>query len=144
MSKLKEIFLAGLDENDIHYVNIDPEAEDSRILTITYGMADDEPPESVKYWIVFDKEDQQGFEIHCTLTKVPEAKVSDCYALCNEINSSYRFIKVFVDEDRDFEVIIDGKVNEDCVYELIRSYISLLNDLIPSIVYPKLMKTIWA
>ncbi len=142
MSKLKDIFMSCLDKGNWHYVDVDPEAEYSRVMTMSFQL--EEQPGKVEYWIFFDEEDHDGVQFRCNLTRVPEAKLADCYALCNELNCSYRYIKTFVDEDCDFHVVLDDYADENCVIQQMLYDLQLLNHVIPTLVYPKLMKTIWA
>ncbi len=142
MSKLKSIFKSYLDKENYRYTDLDPEEEDSVALRMSYELG--EQPGSADYWIFFNSKDGLGYQIGCILTKIPEEKLSDCYALCNELNSTYRYVKVFVDTDRDLHLRIDEYADENCVIGQVFSDIHLLNDIIPSEIYPKLMKMIWA
>jgi len=77
------------------------------------------------------------------VVKVPENKSENLMRVCNELNKKYRYVKFFVDSDRDVNVAYDitrnnGELGET-VLEIMARFHNIINEA-----YPVLMRAIWA
>ena len=76
------------------------------------------------------------------LLKVPANKINDMYAVINKVNSTYRWVKFYLDDDGDVRVEVDALLDDDsCGEECLGLFQRLGN--IADDAYPVLMKEIW-
>ncbi len=92
--------------------------------------------------IVF--EDDRVVSLSCfNICQVPENKKKDIYEVCSDMNSEYRFVKFYVDEDdntvtAETDAIITPEVAGEKVFRLV--------ELMPAVIdeaYPYFMRKLW-
>ena len=64
------------------------------------------------------------------VVKVAENKVEKAYALCNELNEKFRWVKFYVDSDRDIRVQLDAIMSEDNAGEVCREIVYRMVNII--------------
>ena len=77
------------------------------------------------------------------ICKPDEEKLMNMYVAINELNNSYRWIKLYLDDDNEVTASGDAIINEDTAgeecFEILIRYLSILDEA-----YPTLMKAMWA
>lgn len=77
------------------------------------------------------------------ICKPDEEKLMNMYVAINELNNSYRWIKLYLDDDNEVTASGDAIINEDTAgeecFEILVRYLSILDEA-----YPTLMKAMWA
>ena len=99
--------------------------------------------EGIRVLMFFD-DDSTGVKIRAfDLVKFPPNKKEAMYKICNEMNSTYRWIKFFVDEKDNTIVAEDDAVIQldSCGEEVFRCCLQLVS--IADDAYPEFMKYIW-
>lgn len=86
---------------------------------------------------IFRGEEGRYVSIFTVFESVPEEKVNDMYAVCNDLNATYRWLKFFVDRDNDLMVTDDAIVSEESAadecFELLGRRINILKEVKPII-----------
>lgn len=76
------------------------------------------------------------------IAKFPEEKVAEACFMCSKLNSQYRWVKFYVDEDNELTAEADALIDpyttgEEC-YELLMRTANIIDEA-----YPTIMKTLW-
>lgn len=101
------------------------------------------PYDGRKTHFFFSGDDGEYAQMQTLIESVSEDKYVDVVLACNQVNSTYRFLKFVVDEDNDVMAMADaildpGSADEECFELLIRS-LQIIKDAKPTI-----MKAIYA
>ncbi len=93
--------------------------------------------------LVFAGEDGHYFSLYLILERVPEEKTADIIYACNELNSKYKWVTFYLDDDNDLTLHDDAiLVPESAVDEVFELLLRMLN--VADDVKPTLMKAIYA
>ncbi len=139
MSEIINNFASFLDENDIHYKR---QEGNDRILRITNSL-EDYSNVSVHIYIIEEDDNDSGFVklLLYGLGHIEELKY-ELLVKFNEINYTYRWIKIYTDKDNDIMLNDDLLVKEDsnqCIMGKVCLMLKIANEI-----YPQLMKAIWS
>ncbi len=133
----KEAYLREMEKRDIKYIDID----DTRVKVRYTG----ENTKSIEVIVIFDKNDETGYvALRCwSFGSIPENKRSMVINKCNELNTHYRWVKFFVDNEGDLGVGMDAiidvcTVGNICI-QLVDRMVGIYDEA-----YPELMRAIWS
>lgn len=92
---------------------------------------------------IFSGELGEYVSLYLQFESVPEDKLVDVVFVCNELNSKFKWVKFYVDSDRDLmledDAILTTETAADEVFELLLRMIKISDD-----VKPEIMKAIYA
>lgn len=131
----KSIYLRYMDKNEIKYVD-----RDDRTVRVTYGG---DNLNSIPIYVTFDKDDKNQAQFSCwNIAKFPDNKLEQAYKICNDLNTEYRWVKFYIDSDKDIRCEMDAcfeeySVGANCA-SLVRRMVNIIDD-----VYPTFMKAMW-
>lgn len=87
--------------------------------------------------IIFSGDDGRYVSMYTVFEKVPGDKVSDMYAVCNQLNSSYKWLKFYIDKDNDImiqdDAIVTPESAADECFELLVRRSQIIKDVKPVI-----------
>ncbi len=136
MANYKSLFMSYLDNNNIKY-------SEPRELAVKIVYKGDNL-NSIPVWVFFDEDGDPLVSFKCwDITNFKGDKVATGILSCNELNSKYRWIKFYVDDDGDVIAETDAYIDsnscgETCHY-LVRRMVSIIDKA-----YPTLMKAQWS
>ena len=104
------------------------ERDDGRSITVPFTG---ENLKTIPINLLFDPDGEHiVLEDCCDVVKVSENKVEKAYALCNELNEKFRWVKFYVDSDRDIRVQLDAIMSEDNAGEVCREIVYRMVNII--------------
>ena len=118
-----------------------PELNDDGITIVRYSIKGKLTSYTVA--IIFDTRGHAAVLRVFSLLQTPDDKRYELLELINVINYNYRWVRMFLDKDRDLNIqvdaIVDGGGGERIVTELLMCMARLVDE-----VYPRFMRLIWA
>ena len=115
---------------------------ESKNLTVVPSRSDertdvlDFPWEGRNLKCVFTGDEGEYLSLYYYLESAPEDKIADVLMVCNEMNSTYKWVKFYVDSDNDITLQDDAILNVDNAgdetLELIVRMIDILKDTKPA------------
>ena len=122
----RQLFLKKLDAEKVRYA-LD---EDRPVVRLRYNG---ENFCDVSFAFVFDED---GLSVGLRVFSVAQFKRSelpDAYEFCNRMNREYRWVRVFIDEDRELSLSLDavlvaGSVAAIC-HELLTRMVGIVDDI---------------
>lgn len=119
--------------------------EDLKAKDLTFNCretADGEVVVSVPYDgkttnVIFSGTDGRYVSMYTAFENVPAEKVADLLAVCNQLNSTYKWIKFYLDRDNDLmledDAILSPESAADECFELILRRAHIMKDVKPII-----------
>ena len=132
----KAAYLAYMDKNGIKYTDIG-----ERAVQVKYRA---ENINSISVYVSFD-ERNEGRTVQFASwgwANVPESKYAQGLVVCNMLNEKFRWVKFYIDKDRDVCVEADAIVDDETVGEECREMVSRLVTIADE-AYPAIMKAIY-
>ena len=135
MTNYKEACMAYLDAQGIKYQD-----RNDHVISVGYSC---ENIHSLDVYLFFDKDGDGLVQLSTWgFAKFSEKNYAKGLISCNEMNSQYRWVKFYLDSDRDVFATIDARIDmqtvgEEC-YELIRRMVNIVDNA-----YPVFMKAVW-
>lgn len=87
--------------------------------------------------IFFCGEDGAYMSLYLVFERIPDAKLADLLVVCNELNSSYKWFKFYLDKDNDLviqdDAILDPDSAADEAFELLVRACKISEDVKPTI-----------
>ena len=94
--------------------------------------------------VIFDKDGEGLVALRCwSFGKVPEGKRGALLEACNKLNSDYRWVKFYIDDDGDIATSLDAVIDIDTVGPEVIQLVSRMVSIYDG-AYPTLMKATWA
>ena len=94
--------------------------------------------------IFFDEDGEAAKVCSWNVVDFPADKKEKMYAVCNELNAQYRWVKFYVDEkDNSVTAEYDMDIDLDTCGKRVRSNCATLASIVDKS-YPTMMKAIWA
>ena len=129
-----------LDSKGVRYTYYERDENRNEAIRVSYNCNN---VESVSVFLFFDANDRTVNAKSFSIAKVPTEKLADIYVILNDLNYAYRWVKLYVDEEKEVTVSGDAIISqktagEECL-EMILNFINIIDEL-----YPKIMKAIWA
>lgn len=98
---------------------------------------------SVGFLFFFDKNDGIVNVYSLSICTIPDDKVVDIYPVLNELNSTYHWVKFYIDENNEIYMAGDAVITENTsgpiCFILLMKFHSIIEDALPSI-----MKVRWS
>ena len=139
MLKCAKSFIDKLDEKELKYEHSEDEDGSERVRI---GFKTDNA-QNVRLNYFFDENDMTVNIKVFSLAEVPVDKLMDMYVLMNQLNSEYRWVTFYLDEDNEVTISGDAVVEEttagDELYQLAGRFLNIIDD-----VYPRIMKVRWS
>jgi hypothetical protein len=124
-----------LDEQGIKY-----QVKNDRKVLITYKG---DNLETIPINVFFDEDDDPVVQLVCWEILNFKAREEQAIQLCNKLNLQYRWVKFYIDNDKDMVASLDATFDEETCGEiclsLVRRMVSIIDD-----VYPEVAKARWA
>lgn len=140
MSLACENVKSYLEEKGVKYDYFEAGEKNDEAIKVTYGC---DNADSVSVLVFFDESGDSVNVKSFSIAKVPGNKLMEMYTLINELNSEYRWVKFYVDNDNEITASGDAIIGDDTAgaecLEIILRYINIIDE-----VYPRFMKTIWS
>lgn len=132
----KSAFLREMDRQGIRY-------SDDGEFRVSVSYSGDNT-NSIKINVIFDKDGEGLVALRCwSFGSIPSGKRGTILEGCNKLNTEYRWVKFYVDNDGDLSVGMDAVVDIDSVgkecVQLVKRMVSIYDDA-----YPVLMKIVWS
>jgi hypothetical protein len=93
--------------------------------------------------VFFDEDDDPVVQLVCWEILNFKAREEQAIQLCNKLNLQYRWVKFYIDNDKDMVASLDATFDEETCGEiclsLVRRMVSIIDD-----VYPEVAKARWA
>ena len=131
MSEYKVLAEKYLEENNIHSESLDEYA----LKVVFSGNNCSE----IRILIVFDEDNSDRFYLKCGAISNANfsGKEAAGLALCNNLNSHFRWVKFYLTEESDVTALIDGMANtETCgeeIYRLLMLIVGIVDEAYPEI-----------
>ena len=124
--KMMKLFAKTMDEKGIKYTQHDSQP----VLFIRYRG---DNFEGLTFTFIFDEDGGTLSVKVYSIVKFKESQLTDAYAFANEMNTKYRWIKLYVDSDNELTaamdaVITEKTVGEECIELLFRA-VSIVDDV---------------
>ena len=132
----KAAYLAYMDKNGIRYTDIS-----ERAVKVAY-RADN--INSISVYVSFD-EKSEGRTVQFASwgwASVPENKYAQGLVVCNMLNEKFRWVKFYIDKDKDVCVEADAIVDDETVGQECREMVSRLVAIADE-AYPAIMRAIY-
>ncbi len=136
MANYKMEFQRYMDGHGIRYGVLN-----DNVVSVTYTGSN---CQSIAIFVAFDQSASNlvEFASYSIGTVNSDEKYANAIVLCNEFNKKYRWVKLFVDDDRAIvakaDAIVDfSSVGAECS-EMVNRMVGIIDD-----VYPEFMRLIW-
>ena len=135
MNNYKAIFLERLSAEGIDYDDLDE--------TTLRICCSGENAASIRILVTFGEDGRGKVAFRClSLSRVLEAKFPSALVACNVLNEKFRWVKFYVDSDKDIVCAHDAIVNYETVGDVCMEVLQLMVSIIDE-AYPHLMKSLW-
>ena len=134
MAEYKRLVSRYLDENDIKFTDVK-----ENVIKIAYSG---DNLKTIPIFVFFDKDGDPLVTLRCW--EICNFKYQEARGIltCNEMNSRYRWVTFYVDDDDDVIAQIDSYIDEEncgsVVLDLVRRMVNIIDET-----YPKFMKARW-
>ena len=124
-----------MDENDIKYT----EKKDN-VLKVVYEA---DNMDSIAIYLIFDEDNEPIVQLKCWDILSFKSNEAAALVVCNMLNAKYRWVRFYLDDDKDIVASIDAKLDidtcgEDCL-DMVDRFISILDAA-----YPEIARARWA
>ena len=128
-------FIDYLDEEDIYYTE-----KDEHVVQVSFRG---ENLNSIDVYLFFDEDGDPLVQLRCWSIANFKSNERAAIEICNVLNAEYRWVKFYIDKDKDIVASIDAVVDGDicgslCLF-LIRRMINIVDEA-----YPRIAKARWA
>lgn len=135
MLKYAQMFVNELESEEIKY-----NAKDERAVQVNFGG---ENLQHISVLVLFDKDSDPLAQLVCWEIANFKNKEEKGLQVCNELNSRFRWVKFYLDDEMDVRAEMDLKFTDEscgeiCVASLLRM-ISVIDNA-----YPTIGKALWA
>ncbi len=126
----KQAFMSYMDQEGIKYQD-----KGEFVVSVTYTG---DNLKSIPIMVFFDKDGEGLVQLACwEICNFSEEKQAAGLLCCNQLNSKYRWVKFYVDNDRDtraeLDAIIDPQtVGQECL-ALVRRMVRIVDDAYPTL-----------
>ena len=129
MSKFKSAFMAYMDQNGIKYTDVN-----ERRVDVKYSG---DNLNTINVVVVFDEKDADAARFVCWgIGTFKDDKYPNAILVCNEMNAKYRWVKFYVDKDKDVAAELDAHFTEQSVgsvcMEIVRRVVNITDEVYPS------------
>ena len=131
----KSAFMEYMDNNEIKYQEID----DFRLSVIYAG----ENMKSIKVYFFFDKDGDNMVQLSCMQIAGFKNSMEVGVNACNAVNTKYRWVKFYIDDDGDLMCDIDAYLDENSCGEVCMQLLSRMVNIVDE-TYPAFMRALWA
>jgi len=135
MQKYAKIFTQYMDANDIKYT-----VKRDNVVEVSYNA---ENKDSISFFVIFDEDNDPLVAFKCWSIENFKNKEAAALVVCNVLNEEYRWVKFYLDKDKDMNASIDAMIDEETCGEecmsLVRRVVHIVDDA-----YPKIAKARWA
>lgn len=135
MLHFAQMFVDYMDQEDIKYT-----VSSDNVIKVTYTG---DNLDSIPVYVIFDEEGDEYVEFKCWDIANFKNREAKAIEVCNELNAKYRWVKFYMDSDKDIIVSIDAVVDsatcgEECL-SLVRRVVNITDEA-----YPEIAKARWA
>ena len=132
----KSEYMKAMDRKGIKYTDVD----EFRVRVSYSG----DNTNKIDVNVIFDKDGEGLVALRCwSFGKVPEGKRGALLEACNKLNSDYRWVKFYIDDDGDIATSLDAVIDIDTVGPEVIQLVSRMVSIYDG-AYPTLMKATWA
>lgn len=136
MANYKNLFMRYMDRNNVKYTDV---RED--VVKVVYTG---DNLKSIPVYVFFDKDGDPLVCFKCwDIAKFPDGKIANGVIACNMLNKKYRWVKFYLDDDKDIVAQIDAYVDEEtCGSEclnLVKRTVNIVDEG-----YEIIAKALWA
>ncbi|MBR2461180.1 MAG: YbjN domain-containing protein [Clostridia bacterium] len=135
MQNYLEFFTDYMDDHGIKYTQ-----QQDNVLKVSYGG---DNLDDIHIFVIFDQDGDPYVQFRCWNIANFKNKKDAAVALCNELNSHYRWVKFYIDDDADVIASIDTMIDSDNCGFVCHSMVSRLVSIIDG-AYPQIAKARWA
>lgn len=136
MANYKQLFIKYMEEKGIKYTD-----RDENHVTVSYSG---DNIKSIKFHVAFDKDGEGMVQIYAwDIGNFGGDKTAKGIEVCNELNAKYRWVKFYLDSDKDVCVSTDSYICEanagSVCLNLVRRMVNIVDEA-----YPSFMRALWA
>ena len=135
MSQFKELFMKHMDEVGVKYTDFN-----ENVVKVVYNGKN---LRAIPVFVIFDKNGNGAIELKCFEVANFKDKEAKALVACNELNSKYRWVKFYLNNDA--EIVVDGdaildaaSAGEECLV-MVKKVVDITDDA-----YPVFAKALWA
>lgn len=135
MSPYKRAYMQYMDSQGVKYLD-----KDEHVVRVSYSG---DNLNTIPVYVFFDQDGDGIVTLRCwDIVKIPEDKMAKALITCNEMNKRFRWVKFYVDKDRDIMAEMDAVVDmqtvgAECV-QLVKRTVNIIDDA-----YPEFMRVVW-
>lgn len=131
----KKLFMMYLDSQGVRYTD-----HDTHIVKIVYNG---DNLKSIPVYVFFDKDGDPLVQFRCWNIANFKNKEAEALITCNSMNSKWRWIKFYVDDDADIISECDARIDagtcgEVCLY-MVNRVVNITDEA-----YPDFCRALWA
>jgi len=139
MSLAAERVKEYLDLKTIRYEHFEKTEERRELIKVGFNAKN---AEVIRLYFFFDDNGNSINVKSFSVAKVSESKLGAILTTLNELNSEYRWVKFYVDSEKEVTVSGDAIISpetagEEC-FEILVRYVDIIDE-----VYPRIMKALW-
>ena len=128
-------FKEYMDDNGIKYTE-----KKENVLQVIYEA---DNMESITIYVIFDPDNEPIVQFKCWDILSFKSNEAAALVVCNLLNAKYRWVKFYLDDDKDIVASIDARVDidtcgEDCM-DMVDRFVSILDAA-----YPEIARARWA
>ena len=134
MANYKQLFMSYMDKEGIKYTD-----RGDNVVKVVYSG---DNLKSIPVYVFFDKDGGPMVQLRCWEIANFKDKEAKALIACNEMNSTYRWVKFYLDKDADIISECDAYLDEytcgeECL-NLVRRVVNITDDA-----YPTFAKAMW-
>ncbi len=135
MQYFAQAFMEYMDREGVKYTK-----QKDHVVKVAYSG---DNMDSIPIFVFFDEDNEPLVAFKCWDIMNFKSNEAAALVVCNTLNSEYRWVKFFLDKDKDIVASLDAMVDrqtcgEECL-SLVRRMVNILDD-----VYPRIAKARWA
>ncbi len=135
MANYKQLYMDYMDENGIKYSDVD-----DFVVRVAYTG---DNLKSIPVHVFFDKTGDSVINMVCFEIANFKSNTAAGLIACNEMNSKYRWVKFYIDNDGDLFCSLDAYIDEDTCGEECRNLVGRIVNIVDE-AYPVFMRALWA
>ena len=129
MQNFAEAFTKYMDKEGVKYIK-----QNDHVVTVVYSGNN---MESIPIFVFFDEDNEPLVTFKCWSIMNFKRNEAAALVVCNTLNSEYRWVKFYLDTDKDIVASLDAMVSiqtcgEECLF-LARRMVNILDNAYPRI-----------
>ncbi len=134
MANYKQVFMNYMDSKGIKYTE-----KNERTVRVAYNG---DNLRTIPVYVSFDKDGEPLAQFRCWEIANFKDKIAQALFVCNQLNAKYRWIKFYLDDDKDIlcecDAYVDERTGGVICLNLVRRMVNIIDES-----YPTIMKALF-